>query len=46
MVKISMMVMVGRILGSVTCHICVQRLPPSMMQASYSSGLTPEMAAK
>ena len=37
---------VGKMEGSVTFHACCQRLAPSITAASYSSGATPESAAR
>ncbi len=46
MAKISMIMMIGEMQGSVTRKICLIRPAPSMDAASYRAGSTPEIAAR
>ena len=43
--RINMVMIVGRMPGSVTCIICFHRPAPSILAASYNSELIPAIAA-
>ena len=46
MARISMTMMVLRMLGSVICQMLCRRVAPSTLADSYWLGSTPEMAAR